>query len=459
LAYQRLVLPRIGVKYEKKYLYINCSWRTLFEKLKNLFFYTKFDFVQMLCGSLTDYNTIMALKDFAQTVGTSNLCLNKKNIDFKEDYLYSSSSSINTDGDIAIYIFLGFNPKVELSLLNAKLKVLYKEFYFEAFNFGEELSDLGYPVKHVGNLDKSFYNFLQGRHVLCKKLYENKDKKVIIIVGLFLQQLIYYENIKKYLNKLKKKFENLIVNYIQLTTACVSSYELGLAQGICSSGLYENFKDNKHNKALFYDISLLFEESFLKNKENIIIYQGSHIDNVINYAKYIIPSNLFVEKNALYINLEGNIQQGKLVVGSPILARTDFEIFKALHVYFLNYLIKKNIIKAELCRNVFTFIFKSGSNLTYVYDVMTFRPKIYKRIKEQIPFLKFRSFFWLLISLSLILLLDNNKKESNLFINKNVYNIYKKDALTLHSRILNLCSFEYLKRSFYKKKIKKVFFK
>lgn len=449
LAYQRLVYPRVSLNYENKKVHINCDWRTLFEKLKNLFFYSNFDFVQMLCGPFTDYNSIIALKDFAQIIGTSNLSLNKKDIDFKENYLYSSSSTCNTEEDLALYIFLGFNPKTELSLLNVKLKNLHKQYCYEAFNFGEKLMDLGYPVRQMGNINKDFYKFLQGRHILCKKLFESIGKKVIIIVGSSLQQLLCFDYIKKSLNKMKKRFKDLIVNYIQITTANVSSYELGLVKGVCEPEDLENIKNNKLNKLLFYDISLIFEDSFLKNKENIIIYQGSHIDSVINYAKMIIPSNLFVEKNALYMNLAGSIQYCKFTIGAPFLARTDFEIFKALHLYFLDYLIKKNIINTEICVNIFTFIYSVKLKVRQACDLIIFRSKFYKRTKEEAPFLKFRNFFWILMNLNLNILRKMYKKECNIFVNKNVYNIYKKDVITLHSKILNLCFLEFKKKNIY----------
>lgn len=53
------------------------------------------------------------------------------------------------------------------------------------------------------------------------------------------------------------------------------------------------------------------------------------------------------------------------------------------------------------------------------------------------------------MNLNLNILRKMYKKECNIFVNKNVYNIYKKDVITLHSKILNLCFLEFKKKNIY----------
>jgi NADH-quinone oxidoreductase subunit G len=62
----------------------------------------------------------------------------------------------------------------------------------------------------------------------------------------------------------------------------------------------------------------------LPNKENaFVIYQGHHGDSLANYADVILPGVSYVEKNALYTNIEGRVQQGKFAIKAPGNARVD----------------------------------------------------------------------------------------------------------------------------------------
>ena len=61
-----------------------------------------------------------------------------------------------------------------------------------------------------------------------------------------------------------------------------------------------------------------------------VIYQGSHGDEGSYFADLILPGCAYTEKNGTYVNTEGRVQQGRLVIPPPGLAQEDWKIIRAL---------------------------------------------------------------------------------------------------------------------------------
>jgi NADH-quinone oxidoreductase subunit G len=61
-----------------------------------------------------------------------------------------------------------------------------------------------------------------------------------------------------------------------------------------------------------------------------VIYQGHHGDKAAHYADIILPGAAYTEKQALYVNTEGRIQEALPAVTPPHLAKEDWKIFRAL---------------------------------------------------------------------------------------------------------------------------------
>jgi NADH-quinone oxidoreductase subunit G len=61
-----------------------------------------------------------------------------------------------------------------------------------------------------------------------------------------------------------------------------------------------------------------------------VIYQGHHGDKAAHYADIILPGAAYTEKQALYVNTEGRVQEALAAVTPPHLAKEDWKIFRAL---------------------------------------------------------------------------------------------------------------------------------
>ena len=70
----------------------------------------------------------------------------------------------------------------------------------------------------------------------------------------------------------------------------------------------------------------------LTKKNKFIIYQGSHGDKGSEIADVILPGAAYTEKNGLFVNLEGKLQQSFKATYPPGSAVEDWTIFnKSCH--------------------------------------------------------------------------------------------------------------------------------
>ncbi len=97
---------------------------------------------------------------------------------------------------------------------------------------------------------------------------------------------------------------------------------------------------NEKNNFLFFDkldndefklIYLLGADNINFDKKNkFVVYQGSHGDRGAEIADIILPGAAYTEKNGLFVNLEGKLQNSYKASYPPGEAREDWIIIKDL---------------------------------------------------------------------------------------------------------------------------------
>ena len=94
----------------------------------------------------------------------------------------------------------------------------------------------------------------------------------------------------------------------------------------------ENFTFfKKLDKDEFKFIYLLGADSInFEKKDKFIVYQGSHGDKGAEIADIILPGAAYTEKNGLFVNLEGKIQNAYKASYPPGDAKEDWIILKDL---------------------------------------------------------------------------------------------------------------------------------
>lgn len=325
LKYQRIKSPLI----KKNNCFKTISWEEAFNFLNKKLNNVDSSKIKFQVGNLVDLKTNFFLKKFANLIGCNSIFFEtsknkiKLNSDLSSNYLFEGNLNILNDVDTCLLV--NCDPRKESSILNLHLKKKSQKGNFKIASIGN-LTDLTYSIKNLGVSLNILINILEGKHFFCKDLI--KSKKFLIIFGQnFLNknknlEIFYF--LKNFVSKLKNKgYINIIIN------------ESGFINFLEISAKYN--KTLKNNDIVY----LVNTDNFIKKNnftKPLYIYQGHHFTNDAQKSDLIIPGQVYLEKDSIFINIEGKIQKIKRALKTKTLERCDFLIFKNLHFY----LSKKN---------------------------------------------------------------------------------------------------------------------
>ena len=172
---------------------------------------------------------------------------------------------------------------------------------------------------------------MSGVHKISNEI--KKSKKPIFIIGesalIGKKGKYIFEEIKFFLyqnNFITKEWNAL--NILSQNASRVGAIELGI-YSITKNNNFHFFDklDNDEFKFLY----LLGADDFNFNKEKkFIVYQGSHGDKGAEIADIILPGSAYTEKDGLFVNLEGKIQNAYKATYPPGDSKEDWIVFKDL---------------------------------------------------------------------------------------------------------------------------------
>ena len=290
-----------------------------------------------LVGDLADLEMIYSFKlFFEKCIGSKNLeCRQKKTYLNPQDRInYIFNSSINGIEDSDLIILVGTNPRLEATILNARIRKSYLKKNLKIYSIGDP-GDLTYPYENIGTNTGVIRDIVNGNHKMYNKIKSSK-KPIIIIGESALQEKTgeyIFETLKNFLfknNFITKDWNAL--NILTQQASRVGAIDLG-AYLINEKDNFSFFKniENDNFKLLY----LLGADNFNFEKKNkFIVYQGTHGDKGAEIADIVLPGAAYTEKNGLFINLEGKLQSAYKASYPPGDAREDWIIFKDLSKLF-----------------------------------------------------------------------------------------------------------------------------
>jgi len=352
LLKQRIDTPYIRENgHLKKTTWENAK-KTLISKLKS------FDPSEIagIVGDLSDLEMIYSFKSFFNLIGSNNIeCRQNRiyiNPDERINYIFNSSIKSIENSDLILLV--GSNPRLEASILNARIRKAYLKNNTKIYSIGDP-GDLTYPYEIIGSNTNAVKLIATGSHEISEKI--NNSKKPIVIIGesaLYGEAGAYiFETLKKFLltnNFIREDWNAL--NILTQQASRVGAIDLEFY----SISSKENFSFfDKLDKGLFKFIYLLGADDInFKKEDKFIVYQGSHGDKGAEIADIVLPGAAYTEKNGLFVNLEGKIQNAYKASYPPGDAREDWKIIKDLSemlkksedykdIHELQKIIKKNI--------------------------------------------------------------------------------------------------------------------
>ncbi|XP_078170673.1 NADH-ubiquinone dehydrogenase [Carex rostrata] len=277
-----------------------------------------------VAGRLSDAESMIALKDFLNKLGSDNvLCEGNGSApkaDLRSNYLLNTTISGLEKADA--FLLIGTQPRVEAPMVNARIRKSVRANKAKVAYIGPQ-SEFNYDIEHLGTGPQTLIELANESHPFYTTLRDSKNPVIIVGAGLFEREdqdalFSTIETIAKKANVVKPGWNGL--NVLLLHAAQAAALDLGLVaspETIASSKfLYLMGAD---------DISLekVPEDAF-------VVYQGHHGDRSVYRANIILPSSAFSEKEGTYENTEGCSQWTVPAVPTVGDSRDDWKIIRAL---------------------------------------------------------------------------------------------------------------------------------
>jgi NADH-quinone oxidoreductase subunit G len=378
LLKQRLDTPfiRIDGKLQKT------SWENALKVVVNKLNSFSPNQIAGVVGDLADLEMIYSFKSFFDK------CIASKNYECRQDKVYFNpeermnyifNSSINGIEESDLIILIGTNPRLEATILNARIRKSYIKNKTKIFSIGNP-GDLTYPYKIIGSNTSSINDIVCEKSEISEKI--KKSKKPIFIIG---ESALYSSTGKYVLESLKKflidnNFINTHWNALNILTQQASRVG-AIDLGVYSIDVTNNFIffDKLENNDFKFLYLLAADNINFKKDDKFIVYQGSHGDKGAEMADVILPGAAYTEKNGLFVNLEGRLQKAYKASYPPGDAIEDWLIFVKLaklmqkNIGFDNFLSLRNNIEKKLHYNK-EDIFKKKSEVNFIEDNISIKP-------------------------------------------------------------------------------------
>jgi NADH dehydrogenase (ubiquinone) Fe-S protein 1 len=331
LKTQRLTLPLI----RKDDKFLPASWEQALAEIGTAFQESsaKGNEFKAIAGHLVEIESLVALKDLANRLGSDNLALDQPQggqpiahgVDVRSNYLFNSKIYGVEDADVILLV--GTNPRHEAAVLNARIRKQWLRSDLEVGLVGEPFESI-FEFEHLGTDTASLKKALTGP--FAKKLQSAKRPMIIVGSGCVEHPdaKAIFETIGSFVDKNATSFvthEWQGYNVLQRTASRAGAYEVGFTT---PSSLVANTVPKF--------IWLLGADEVTDAdipSTAYVVYQGHHGDRGAQMANVILPGAAYTEKNGTYLNTEGRVQLTRAAVALPGAARDDWKIIRAASEY------------------------------------------------------------------------------------------------------------------------------
>ncbi|KAJ1921028.1 ndufs1 NADH-ubiquinone oxidoreductase subunit [Mycoemilia scoparia] len=326
LKRQRLTMPLI----RQGDRFVPATWSEALGLVAEKINSTKPEEMNAIAGNLADTESMVALKDLFNSLGSENLTTDVTNNtsqgSFSNDIRSNYTLNTTLDGveDADVVLLVGTNPRHEAAILHTRLRRPYLRNGLKVGLIGPEVK-LSFDYDHLGSDASSIQKLLDGSHPFSKVL--SGAKKPMIIVGSATGEYKDGAAIVDSVARLAQKVPNLIqegwngFNVLHYAASRVGALDIGFVPNGQSS--FTNPKFVYLLNADEFDPRELPSDAF-------VVYQGHHGDKGAHLADVILPGAAYTEKSATYINTEGRTQLTRVAVNPPGSAREDWKIICAL---------------------------------------------------------------------------------------------------------------------------------
>lgn len=285
---------------------------------------------KVVAGELTDVESLVAMKELANKLGSENLALDTPTgnqpvahgVDVRSNYLFNSRIWGIEEADSILIV--GSNPRHEAAVLNARIRKQWMRSDLEIGVVGESW-DSTFEFEHLGTDLDALKKALAGP--FGKKLSAAKRPMIVVGSGVtdHADAKAFYETIGAFVDKNAANFvteEWNGYNVLQRAASRVGAFEVGFVTP--SAEVAETAP-----KFIWLLGADEINEADIP-KDAFVVYQGHHGDKGAQIADVVLPGAAYTEKNATYVNTEGRVQLTRAATSLPGAARTDWKIIRAV---------------------------------------------------------------------------------------------------------------------------------
>lgn len=309
---------------------IEATWDQAFAKIAEKLDGLKGDEIAGLVGDLVEVESIVALKELLEKLGSPNMDCRTDGARFdpsnRAGYLFNSTIAGIDDADAILLI--GTNPRHEATLVNARIRRAQFERRIKVGLIGEA-ADLTYKYEHLGEGPADLEKFIKAKSGFTKIFKDAENPMIIVGSGVFEREdgEAIHNALYKMADKLGAK-----LNILHRAASRVGALDAGFvpqAGGKDFAGIVEGTKDGSI-KALYILGADEFDARSQIGWKTFVVYQGHHGDHGAARADVILPGATYTEKDGMYLNMEGRVQFAKKAANAPGDAREDWKILRAL---------------------------------------------------------------------------------------------------------------------------------
>ena len=264
----------------------------------------------------------------------------------RNHYLFNTTIQGLETADFILLI--GTNPRLEAPLVNARIKKCSYLNQTPIALIGEK-SDLTYPYHHLGDTLDSIFKLYDMNHPVSKALHAAKKPAMIIGQGFFTSPavaaylkvidglLATYKNFIQWghlPDRSSQEVESQIIwngyNVLHTAASRVGALDVGFLPkegGLDTPGILTACQERRIKVLFSYGADEVPVEAL---QEPFVVYIGHHGDRCAPIADVILPSAAYTEKDALYVNTEGRVQQTHVAVLPPGQAKADWAVMSEL---------------------------------------------------------------------------------------------------------------------------------
>ena len=290
--------------------------------------------VAAIAGDLADAEAMCALKDLMSALGSPNLDCRQDgarlDASCRAGYLFNTTIAGIEEADACLLV--GTNPRWEAPLINARLRKRYLRGGFKLGSVGPE-ADLTYRVERLGAGPKTLAEIGAGKHRFAKALRKAERPMIVLGMGALARPdgaavLAAARQIAEKFGMVRDDWNGF--NVLHTAAARVAGLDLGLVPGAGGKDVAAILDAAGSGEIALVYLLGADEIDMERLGDAFVVYQGHHGDAGAQRADVVLPGAAYTEKNALYVNTEGRVQQTRLAVFPPGEAREDWKVVRAL---------------------------------------------------------------------------------------------------------------------------------